>query len=54
MTDVQAPDGTVREYPFGLACVELMGDVTAGRVIFGPEDIDPVIGTTALAAVGMR
>ena len=54
MTDVQAPDGTVREYPFGLARVELMGEVTAGRVIFGPEDIDPIIGTTALESVGMR
>ncbi len=28
-------NGEVQEYPFGLAQIEFMGDVTAGRVIFG-------------------
>ena len=30
-------DGSVREYPFGLAQIEFMGEITAGRVIFGPR-----------------
>lgn len=39
-------DGTVHEYPFGLVRIEFMGEITAGRVIFGPKavsgaDYDP-------------
>ena len=38
-------NGEVQEYPFGLAQIEFMGDVTAGRVIFGPEGIEPLLGS---------
>lgn len=30
-----------------------MGEITAGRVIFGPEASEPILGVTALASVGM-
>jgi clan AA aspartic protease len=46
-------DGTVREYPFGLVRIEFMGEVTAGRVIFGPDDAEPILGATALESVGI-
>ena len=46
-------NGEVQEYPFGLAQIEFMGDVTAGRVIFGPEGIEPLLGVTALESVGI-
>lgn len=46
-------DGTVREYKFGLVVIEFMGDVTAGRVIFGPADAEPILGVTALESVGI-
>lgn len=46
-------DGTVQEYPFGLAQIEFMGEVTAGRVIFGPEGTEPLLGVTALESVGI-
>ena len=46
-------DGTVHEYEFGLAQIEFMGEVTAGRVIFGPDDVDPLLGVTALESVGI-
>ncbi len=46
-------DGTLREYPFGLVKIEFMGEVTAGRVIFCPEDIEPILGVTALESVGI-
>jgi clan AA aspartic protease len=46
-------DGTVKEYPFGLAIIEFMGEVTAGRVIFGPDDAEPILGVTALESVGI-
>jgi clan AA aspartic protease len=46
-------DGSVQEYRFGLAQIEFMGEVTAGRVIFGPEGVEPILGVTALESVGM-
>jgi hypothetical protein len=30
-----------------------MGEVTAGRVIFGPEGTEPILGVTALESVGL-
>lgn len=46
-------DGSVHEYEFGLAQIELMGELTAGRVIFGPEEVEPILGVTALESVGI-
>ena len=46
-------DGSVREYPFGLAQIEFMGEITAGRVIFGPDELVPILGVTALESVGI-
>ena len=46
-------DGTVREYYYGLVRIEFMGEITAGRVIFGNEDIEPILGVTALESVGI-
>src|SRR5712692_11333286 len=46
-------DGSTVEYGFGLAEIEFMGDVTAGRVIFGPDDCEPLLGVTALESVGI-
>jgi clan AA aspartic protease len=45
-------DGRVQRYPFGLVRVELMGEITAGRVIFGPDSAEPLLGVTALESVG--
>jgi clan AA aspartic protease len=45
-------DGS-HEYAFGLAQIEFMGEVTAGRVIFGPEACEPILGVTALESVGI-
>jgi len=46
-------DGTVKEYPFGLVRIEFMGETTAGRVIFGLPDAEPILGVTALESVGI-
>jgi clan AA aspartic protease len=46
-------DGTTVEYDFGLAEIEFMGELTSGRVIFGPENCEPLLGVTALESVGM-
>jgi clan AA aspartic protease len=46
-------DGRVIEYEFGLAQIEFMGDITAGRVIFGPDDAEPLLGVTQLESAGI-
>ena len=46
-------DGTVKEYPFGLARIEFMCETTAGRVIFGLPGAKPILGVTALESVGI-
>ena len=46
-------DGTVQTYDFGLARIEFMGEVTAGRVLFGSDDVEPLLGVTALESVGI-
>jgi predicted aspartyl protease len=46
-------DGSVREYPFGLVRIEFMGEITAGRVIYGESGSEPLLGVTALESVGI-
>ena len=46
-------DGTIQEYPFGLVQIEFMGEITAGRVIFGPDGAEPLLGVSALESVGI-
>jgi clan AA aspartic protease len=46
-------DGSTIEYDFGLVEIEFMGELTSGRVIFGPNDCDPLLGVTALESVGI-
>ena len=43
----------MREYAFGVAQIEVMGKITGGRVIFGPEDLEPILGATALESAGI-
>ena len=52
-TTYELADGTLQEYPFGLAQIEFMGEITAGRVILGPNDVEPILGITALESVGI-
>ncbi|MBN1983439.1 MAG: clan AA aspartic protease [Chitinivibrionales bacterium] len=46
-------DGQKREFKYGLAVIEFMGDVTAGRILFAPHGTEPVLGVTALESVGI-
>lgn len=46
-------DGSTVEYDFGLAVIEFMGELTAGRMVFGPDDCEPLLGVTALESVGI-
>lgn len=46
-------DGSRVDYDFGAAQIEFMGDITFGRIIFGPEGVEPILGVTALESVGV-
>jgi len=46
-------DGSVKEFPFGLARIDFMGETTAGRIIFGDPCSEPILGVTALESVGI-
>jgi clan AA aspartic protease len=46
-------NGQVKEYPYGLVRIEFMGEITAGRVIFGESGCEPLLGVTALESVGI-
>ena len=46
-------NGSTVEYDFGLAVIEFMGELTAGRIVFGPDDCEPLLGVTALESVGI-
>lgn len=52
-TAYELANGQVEEYEFGLAEIRFMGEVTAGRVIFGPNNAEPILGVTALESVGI-
>jgi predicted aspartyl protease len=45
-------DGSVKKYFYGLVRIEFMGEITAGRVIFGDKGCEPILGVTALESVG--
>ena len=30
-----------------------MNEITAGRVVFGPDDVEPILGVTALESAGI-
>ena len=46
-------DGSTIAYDFGLAQIEFLGEITAGRVLFGPEGVAPILGVTALESIGV-
>ena len=52
-TTYELADGSVQKLQFGLAQIEFMGEVTAGRVVFGPPGSEPLLGVTPLESVGI-
>jgi clan AA aspartic protease len=46
-------NGVAEEFEFGLAEITVMEEITAGRVIFGPENAEPLLGVTALESAGL-
>lgn len=47
-------DGTEVTMDIAVAQLELMGEITAGLIIFGDADAEPLLGVTALESVGIE
>ena len=52
-TAYELADGQIKEYAFGLATIQFMGEITSGRVIFSEDGVAPLLGVTALESVGI-
>ena len=46
-------DGSLVDYDFGFAEIEFMNEVNVGRVIFGPDNSEPLLGVTVLESAGI-
>ena len=46
-------NGEIKEYAYGLARIQFLGEITAGRIIFGEPGCEPLLGVTALESVGI-
>jgi clan AA aspartic protease len=53
-TVYELADGQIEEFRFGLAQIEVMGEITSGRVIFADDDVELLLGVTALESVGIQ
>ena len=45
-------NGQLEEFEYGLAEISLMGHLTAGEILFGPDNAEPLLGVIALQAAG--
>ena len=45
------PDGSIRDFNMGEACIELEGKTTRTLVIFGEEEVLPALGKLTLAGL---
>ena len=50
----ETADGRQIKMDFSRAFIEFMGDLTAGRIIIGDEDAEPLLGLMALESAGIE
>ena len=50
----ETADGRQIRMEFARAFIEFMGDLTAGRIIIGDENAEPLLGLTALESAGIE
>ena len=46
-------NGQTAEYPVGFVRISFMGAQTVSKIIFGPEDSEPILGVVALESTGI-
>ncbi len=47
-------DGSEVKMDITTADIEFMGDIVGGTIIFGDNDVEPILGVTALESVGIE
>ncbi len=47
-------DGTEQIMDIGVAQIEFMGECVGATVIFGKDEVEPILGVTALESVGIE
>lgn len=52
--DYELADERRLAFDYGIVRIELMGEITAGRVVFGPEGSEPLIGVVALESAAVE
>lgn len=45
--------GKTEEFEFGLAEVSFMDEITAGQILFGADDTEPLLGVVLLESTGL-
>ena len=50
--EYEMADGSGVRFDLGLAAIELMGEFAGATVLFGTDDIEPVLGVIAMQSVG--
>jgi len=53
-TIYELADGQEVQFDFGLVEIELEDRLTSGRVVFGPDNVEPILGVTALESAALR
>ena len=47
-------DGRMVQFDFGIVEIELMDRITGGRILFGPEDVEPIVGVVVLESAALK
>jgi clan AA aspartic protease len=50
----ESADGSEIKLQIGVATIEFMGELVGTTMIFGADDIEPILGVTALESVGIE
>jgi len=54
LREYETADGRKVSMQVGGAHIEFMGDYTFATVVFGPDEVEPLLGVTALESVGIE
>ncbi len=52
--DYELEGGRRIAFDYGIIQIELMGEITAGRVVFGPEGVEPLMCVVALESAALK
>ena len=47
-------DGSQIDLEIGVAIIEFMGEIVGATIIFGDDDVEPMLGVTALESAGIE